>query len=65
MAPVLTSAPDMVAAVYAMSLSFELVVYVIYRAAVDLKAEYASRSSMRVTSRIKGVVLAIEGPATC
>lgn len=57
MAPILTSAPDMVAAVYAMALSFGLVVYVIYRAAVDLKAENASRSSIRVMSRIKASFL--------
>ena len=56
-APVLTSAPDMVAAFYAMSLSFGLVVYVIYRAAIDLEAENASRSSIWVTSRIKASFL--------
>jgi len=55
--PVLTSAPDMVAAFYAMSLSFGLVVYVIYRAAIDLEAENASRSSIWVTSRIKASFL--------
>ena len=57
MAPVLTSAPDIVAAVYAMSLSFVLVVYVIYRAAIDMKAENASCSSIWVTSRIKASFL--------